>query len=301
MTDAFAFVGVDTARSAVNGVFADWCAILEREWILRHVDIPVDAEPPAYEECLDLVSASEYVGGLVTTHKARIFDRCRDRFHYLEPICEVLGEVGILFKDETVLCGGVSDVVSGRHILSCILDQNESVSREYAVVIGAGGAGLAAAWNLGVEGVGDFSSVVVVENSAARVDRVLAIIADWPCGRPVKVVSSEAGFADDILSTLPMGGLVVNATGMGKDRPGSPIRSADCLPDHCIVWEFNYRGTLDMLRMATSVSPSKGVVTYDGFDYFACGWSVVMSRVAHSEWSPAVYERFRSAAARLRH
>ncbi len=50
--------------------------------------------------------------------------------------------------------------------------------------------------------------------------------------------------------SLPPGSLVVNATGMGKDRPGSPLGPTSVFPRDGVVWEFNYRGSLDFWHQA---------------------------------------------------
>ena len=57
---------------------------------------------------------------------------------------------------------------------------------------------------------------------------------------------------DALMSKLPEGSLVINATGMGKDRPGSPISEAGIFPKNGLVWELNYRGELDFLKQAQS-------------------------------------------------
>ena len=41
--------------------------------------------------------------------------------------------------------------------------------------------------------------------------------------------------------------LVINATGLGKDAPGSPISDAAQFPLNGIAWDFNYRGDLVFL------------------------------------------------------
>ena len=46
--------------------------------------------------------------------------------------------------------------------------------------------------------------------------------------------------------------MVVNATGLGKDSPGSPISDAATFPNGGIAWDFNYRGELLFLEQALS-------------------------------------------------
>ncbi|MEZ4678949.1 MAG: hypothetical protein R2932_32515 [Caldilineaceae bacterium] len=55
---------------------------------------------------------------------------------------------------------------------------------------------------------------------------------------------------DQLLDRMPPGSVVVNATGMGKDRPGSPITDAALFPSNAVAWELNYRGDLPFLQQA---------------------------------------------------
>jgi shikimate 5-dehydrogenase len=71
----------------------------------------------------------------------------------------------------------------------------------------------------------------------------------------------------------------VNATGMGKDRPGSPISEAGVFPLEGLVWEFNYRGSLEFLDQAKRQQPSRRLRIEDGWRYFIYGWSQVIADV----------------------
>ena len=73
--------------------------------------------------------------------------------------------------------------------------------------------------------------------------------------------------------------MVVNATGLGKDGPGSPITDGAMFPQNGIVWEFNYRGELEFLHQAMKQKADKVLLIEDGWDYFVIGWSQVISDV----------------------
>jgi shikimate dehydrogenase len=66
-------------------------------------------------------------------------------------------------------------------------------------------------------------------------------------------VTPEPAAADHLLTRLPRGSMVVNATGLGKDRPGSPLTDAAIFPRNGIAREFNYRGNLVFLEQAKAV------------------------------------------------
>jgi shikimate 5-dehydrogenase len=84
---------------------------------------------------------------------------------------------------------------------------------------------------------------------------------------------------DELLLTLPSASLVVNATGMGKDIPGSPVTDAGRFPERGVVWDFNYRGTLEFLHQGRAQRDSRSLVIDDGWRYFIHGWTQVIADV----------------------
>jgi shikimate 5-dehydrogenase len=84
---------------------------------------------------------------------------------------------------------------------------------------------------------------------------------------------------DQIVRELPPGSLVVNATGMGKDTPGSPITDAARFPERGVVWELNYRGELQFLEQALAQRASRGLDVQDGWRYFIHGWATIIEEV----------------------
>ena len=88
-----------------------------------------------------------------------------------------------------------------------------------------------------------------------------------------------AAVARDVLQQLPPGSLVVNATGLGKDSPGSPLPPDAIFPERAFVWEFNYRGDLVFLEHARAQQVSRKLHVEDGWTYFLHGWTRVISDV----------------------
>ena len=106
---------------------------------------------------------------------------------------------------------------------------------------------------------------------------------------------------DAIMATLPPNSLVINATGMGKDTPGSPITSQGLFPEHGIAWEFNYRGELDFMHQALAQVESRDVRVEDGWLYFLHGWTQVIAQVLHLQLTPGLFARLASIAETVRH
>ena len=105
---------------------------------------------------------------------------------------------------------------------------------------------------------------------------------------------------DALLAGLPDGSVVINATGMGKDRPGSPITDEGRLPRNGVAWELNYRGELDFLHQALAQEARQHLVVEDGWLYFLHGWTQAISRVLQIEIDRATFARLGQIAARIR-
>ena len=86
---------------------------------------------------------------------------------------------------------------------------------------------------------------------------------------------------DKTLASLKPHSLIVNATGLGKDAPGSPLTNACEFPADSLVWEINYRGNLIFKEQAESQMQTKRLHVEDGWIYFIHGWTQVISEVFH--------------------
>ena len=86
---------------------------------------------------------------------------------------------------------------------------------------------------------------------------------------------------DAVVAGLRPGSLGINATGLGKDAPGSPLTDAVRLPERGIVWDLNYRGDLVFLDQARAQQASRSLQIEDGWTYFIHGWTQVIAEVFH--------------------
>jgi shikimate 5-dehydrogenase len=116
----------------------------------------------------------------------------------------------------------------------------------------------------------------------------LRAVADRIGARPDLVHLS--GPADDLVADAT---LVVNATGLGKDRPGSPVTDRAPFGRGAVAWDLNYRGDLTFLRQAAA----RGVSTMDGWEYFVAGWAGALTAIAGVPFSPHVLAVLTTAAA----
>ncbi len=282
---AMIFIGVTTGKSSINNVFPRWAAHLGLgDCELRGMDFPLHDNPAHYREAVDFIKNDPLtLGALVTTHKMDLFAACRDQFDALDPLSASMGEVSSLYKRGGKLHGRAVDPWTVGDSLNAFLPDNHWVqSGAEALILGAGGSAIALTWHLcrPEHGRNRPARVHVANRSEPRLEHLRELHAGWQSGVELvchHVPQPEA--ADAVTAALPEGSLVVNATGLGKDAPGSPLTGAVRFPERGLVWEFNYRGNLIFLDQARAQEKARGLHIEDGWVYFLHGWTRVMTDV----------------------
>ncbi len=283
------------------------------------LDFPLHDDPANYRACVEFLKQEPLaLGGLVTTHKIDLFDAAHDLFDKLEPDALALREISAIAKQAAAdgqggtvrLVGRVSDPISGGESLDAMLGGGYfGRTGAQVLIFGAGGSAAALALHLlhKPDPADRPSQLVVVDRAAGRLQRFEKLVGPWlaalPAGRrvPCRWVVNEAPHANDqLLAELSPGSIVVNATGMGKDRPGSPVTDAAPFPPYGVVWDLNYRGDLQFLRQARGQANEWGLRVEDGWDYFVRGWVLVLSFVLHIRIDETLYRQLAQQAAALR-
>jgi shikimate 5-dehydrogenase len=128
---------------------------------------------------------------------------------------------------------------------------------------------------------GDRPSRIIVSNrSQHRIDEIRRIHQDMGTTVPVDyVLAPQPADNDAIVAALKPASVVINATGLGKDAPGSPLTDAVSFPERGIVWDLNYRGDLVFLDQARARQREKQLQIEDGWIYFIHGWTQVIAEV----------------------
>ena len=155
-------------------------------------------------------------------------------------------------------------------------------SESEVLILGAGGSSLALVWYFlkGSRNGNTPSKIHVVNRSQARLDNLMLLAEEWGSeGRVIPCLAPQPQIADRVINSLKPGSMVVHATGLGKDGPGSPITDGAMFPQNGIVWEFNYRGELEFSHQAMKQKSDKALLIEDGWDYFVIGWSQVIADV----------------------
>ncbi len=298
------FVGVSTGGSSIRQVFPEWADALGLPTrTLVGYDLPLDSAPGVYRDIVAAIRDDpDHWGALVTTHKMAMYAAARDLFDEADELAETFGEISCVAKRGDRLVGSAKDPVTVRLALEELLAPDHFArTGGVALVLGSGGAGTALSHQLG-----------------ARPDRPDQIICTAVTAEPLahaRQVHERGGLPDGlvryaltdgpdevdaVVASLPPGSLVVNATGMGKDRPGSPLSGAARFPERGVVWEFNYRGPLEFWRQALAQQQDRQLVVEDGWRYFVHGWTQAVAEVFDVEMPAATVDELGRIAARHR-
>ena len=298
------FVGVTTGSSSIRKVFPEWADALRLPTrTLQGHDVALHSPPGTYRELVAAIrNDPRHWGALVTTHKMAVYDAARDLFDDLDDLALTFGEISSVSKRGERLRGAAKDpVTAGLALQEFLPAEHFARSGGAALVLGSGGAGSALTHQLGLRA--DRPSTIIctaLEDSALDHQRRLHERAGISPDVMRYVVTAGPDEVDELVHALPPASLVVNATGMGKDVPGSPLTDAVRFPERAVVWEFNYRGTLEFLHQARAQQQAHDLVIEDGWRYFIHGWTQVIADVFDVEMSPETVTRLSEIATRLR-
>lgn len=294
------FVGVSTASSSIMTVFPVWSRMLGLDAELVGLDVPLDSPPQAYRDVVrTLAEDPACVGALVTTHKIALYDAARDLFDSLDEFAREVGEVSSVAVDGGRVRGVARDPITAGLALEAVLADDHFARGGHVLCLGGGGAGTAIGWYLARRQDAPVQ-MTVVDTSPARLAHLLEVVE--PQARRTTVRTVEAAQADvaRLLAGLPSHSLVVNATGMGKDRPGSPVPDGARWPQDAVAWELNYRGSLEFFHQAQAQQQERGLTVVDGWDYFVHGWTQVIADVFGLDLDEATVRKLSEAARDLR-
>lgn len=294
------FVGVRTAGSSIMKVFPRWAEVLglPTRQLTGH-DMPLDASDADYRALVTAIRDDPgHVGALVTTHKIRVFQAAADLFAELDEFARLCGEISSISKRDGRLIGHAKDPVTAGLALEEFLPPGHFAATGADVVcLGGGGAGTALTWYLTRRSDGP-GRIVCTDTSPERLAHLRAVHRagglDPGVFRYERVESARDG--DRLVAAAAPGSLVVNATGLGKDRPGSPLSDAAVFPEHGLAWELNYRGELGFLSQAAAQREARDLTVVDGWRYFIHGWTQVIAEVFDLELDPATVERLATVA-----
>jgi len=287
MVPTFYFIGVTTQHSSIMKVFPKWAAHLGLgEVEIKGIDFPPHDNPQNYRDAVSFIKSDPLsLGALVTTHKLDLYAACQDMFDKVDDHADLMAETSCLSKQDGELVCHAKDPISSGLSLDGFLPENHfSKTGAEVFSMGAGGSTIALTWHLtqASRGADRPSRVVISNRSQPRLDHVRNIHEQLGHDIPVEyILATSPEHNDEVLKGLKPGSLVINATGLGKDAPGSPLSNAARFPENSIVWDLNYRGELVFLDQARAQASANQLSIEDGWTYFIHGWTQVIGEVFH--------------------
>ncbi|MEX1307921.1 MAG: shikimate dehydrogenase [Eubacteriales bacterium] len=280
------FIGVTTTQSSIMKVFPGWAQRLGlKDAVMVGIDIAIHEKPEVYREVVDFIKNDPLsMGALVTTHKIDLYNACKDMFESFGPYATKFGELSSISKRDGKLRGHAKDPITCGMAMEAFVPENHWKETGADVfIMGAGGSAISMGSYLMQEKFkGNYPGRIIIANrSKPRLDEIERIFKDLqPGGVEFEFhLTPEPGQNDAVLKNIKPNSLIVNATGLGKDRPGSPLTD-DCeFPENSLVWEINYRGELSFMHQAIAQKKAKNLTIEDGWIYFIHGWLEVIAEV----------------------
>jgi shikimate 5-dehydrogenase len=281
------FIGVTTLKSSIMKVFPEWARYLQLgDCQIKGMDFKWHDEPERYRCAVQFIKEDPLsLGSLVTTHKLDLLKACRDQFEIVDEYAELMGEISSISKRGHKLVGHAKDPIGCGLALEAFLPANywKETGAE-VLVLGAGGSSIAVTWYLmkHTHANNRPARIIVTNRTIPRLEQMKDIHKRLGANIPVEYHHTpNPNTSDHICRKLKPGSLVINATGLGKDAPGSPLTDAAQFPEYGMAWDFNYRGDLLFLDQARAQSERRHLTVEDGWIYFLHGWTRVIAEVFH--------------------
>lgn len=247
-------------------LFPRWAEILGIEATIDGRDIPLGADVGDYRTVVEEIAGDATIAGaLVTSHKVGVYHHAADVFDELDRYALLCKEISCVSKREGRLVGHAKDPLTAGMAMEHMLGSDPWEGNEASVLcLGAGGAGTAITVRL-VSEARPPARMVVVDKDPTRIATLREICEQLRAEAVELLTIRGPREADALLADLPPGSFVVNATGMGKDVPGSPITDAAEFPRGAIVWDLNYRGDVVFLHQARAQAEERTLRVHDGW------------------------------------
>jgi shikimate 5-dehydrogenase len=302
----FYFIGVTTGGSSINKVFPLWMEVLGRtEVILEGIDHKIHDDHENYRKSVAQIKYDPLsLGALVTTHKMNVYTAARDMFDFFDPYASTTGELSCISKLDGQLRGHAKDPITAGLSLEAIINPGYfGETGGHVFCLGAGGSALATLLYLinKPDRADRPQEFIAVNRSPGKLDHMQEMEERYDTDIEVEYIhNSDQARNDEVMASLPASSIVINATGMGKDTPGSPLTDQGVFPKNGIAWEFNYRGELDFMHQALRQVESRNLVVEDGWIYFLHGWSQVIAEVLQIDLTSELFKELDVAASSVR-
>jgi hypothetical protein len=242
-------VGTPEDDSLITSLFPRWAQLLQLcETQVRKLDCDLYAQPAVYQNFLRFLKADPLsLGALLTSSKPNLLQNCKELFSSLDPSVVLGGHVSSVSKTGAqILVMGAG--CSATAFTAAVMDARHERNRP--------------------------SRVFVTDREKSQLQLIHKIHKKASLNVPIEYhCITDAGDHDALLNSLIPGSLVINATGMGKYAPGSPITEKAAFPEGGYAWDFDFQGPLTFLKQATHRQHARHLHVEDGCAFYVHRWA----------------------------
>lgn len=278
------FLGITTGGSAVRKVFPAWMGLLGIDAELTTTDLPAGSSAASYRDFFGMIRDDPAaLGAVITAHKTAVYGHAADLFTYIDQPSHQFEEISVVSRNARGLDGTVVEPKSITTTLEQMGGRERLLGPDRDVAIfGAGGTAVSL---LAVLSSTQWPTacrprqVHLVDVSLDRLQHAYGLATSGENPLQVEMLHSPGSIQLSDLGQMPDGSLIINATGLGKDKPGTPFALPARWPHAAHVWDLNYRGELLALEEARNAAPEKNLTAHDGWLLFINGWAEALSRI----------------------
>lgn len=284
------FIGVSTAGSSIHQVFPRWARLLGVDAEVVGVDVPrgPDAHARLREELSAIRADERCLGAVVTSWKSALYQAAATDFDDLDGLAVECHEVNAVRRHaDGRLSGYARDPISVGRVVDGIWPERDAD----LLCLGSGGTAIALGRHLLARG--QRGRLQFIDREPAQTSHFTDVMAAVAGDTPSDIGAKAAdGPYDELVAGARPGSLIVNATGAGKDRAGSPVTDSVEFPRESVFWDLNYRGELGMLAAARTQADARTLRVHDGLSLFCHGWAAALSAVFDLPDDPGLADEF---------
>lgn len=264
-------VGAEVLPEGLIDVYPKWARRFgHRSTAFEPVAAPSEADAAEYQRFIDFLR-DEYhaVGAIMVSNASTLFAHTRQMFDEVDDDAELLGEIGVVVRTPGTLTGLAPAKRAAQQAYEQIFGDGSNPPE--ALIIGATGPARALAVALSES---DKRRVCLTTLDGKSMTDMRQRVAELPEDKRPTLRHIESQIEHDRLVTLlPPGSLVVNATGPSdKDTP-SPVGDAALFPQNGLIWDLDAVGiSSPFLDKARQQRKPRGLRLADGPIFHQYQW-----------------------------
>ena len=283
-------VGAQPLPQALLDVYPKWARKFgHRSTAIVPVSAPSESDASEYRRFIDFLR-DEYnaVGAVMVSQASTLFEHTRQLFDGFDDDTELLGEIGVAVRAPGTLSALAPAKGAAQQAYEHMF--GDDIDPPEVLIIGANGPARALALALSSStGKSGPRRVCLTTLDGKSMTDMRQRVADLPEDRRPTLRHIQSQLEHDRLVTLlPPGSLIVNATVHANADTPSPVGPAALFPKNGLVWDLDAIGiSSPFLDKARQQRRERGLRLADGPVFHHCQWLAAAAAVFGASPSPA--------------